>query len=93
MLTPYAVAALSRAVVHCFTLYMLLILLRWTGPWLELDLYGGRLRWIPQLTDPLFNQMRRILPAMGPVDFAPLASLLIVWLVRQCIVLVIILAL
>lgn len=68
------------------TLYMMLILLRWLAPWLELDLYGGRLRWIPAVVDPVVVPIRRMLPAMGPLDFGPLAALFIVLMIRFVVV-------
>ena len=61
---------------------MMLILLRWFGPWLSLDVEGGRLRWIARLTDPLITRIRRILPNMGPFGFGPMAALFLVWFVR-----------
>jgi YggT family protein len=65
------------------TLYMMVILLRWTAPWLELDLYSPRWKWIPQATDPLLQWLRRILPPMGGTfDWAPAAALLALWVVR-----------
>ena len=64
------------------TLYMMLILLRWFGPWLSLNVTGGRLGWVAWLTDPLITRLRRVLPHMGPVDFGPLAALVLVWFVR-----------
>lgn len=64
------------------TLYMMLILLRWFGPWLSLDVTGGRLGWVGRLTDPLITRLRRVLPQMGPVDFGPIAALVLVWFVR-----------
>lgn len=72
-----------RTVYSLLTLYMLLILLRWFAPWIDLDLYSGRLRWISKVTDPLINRMRQLLPPMGPMDFGPLAALVAVWLVRS----------
>lgn len=69
--------------VYCLlTLYMLLILIRWSGPWLNIELKSKRLAWISTITDPLIEQMRKLLPSMGPVDFGPLASLVLIWLVR-----------
>lgn len=65
-----------------FTLYMLLILLRWIGPWLGFDMPSSRLKWACKLTDPLIDWMRRLLPPMGPVDFGPIAALAAVWLLR-----------
>ena len=72
----------ARAAQSILTLYMLLILLRWLGPWLLLDLRNRRWRWICRLTDPLIAAVRRILPPMGPVDFGPLGAVLLVWVVR-----------
>lgn len=73
---------LARAVYSGMTLYMMLILLRWLAPWIQVDLYSRYLRWVPRVTDPLINALRRALPSMGPVDFGPIAALFIVWVFR-----------
>lgn len=72
----------AHAVFSIFTLYMVLILLRWFGPWIEVNTNAGRLGWIGRITEPLIQQIRRVLPPMGPVDFGPIATLFLVWLVR-----------
>jgi len=77
---------LARAIQSALTLYMIMILLRWLGPWLEIDVRAGWLRWIGPLTDPLLQAIRRILPSMGPFDFAPLAALFVVWVARILLV-------
>lgn len=64
------------------SLYMLAILLRWTGPWLEVNMRSWWMRTIAAVTDPLIALMRRILPHMGPVDWSPVAALAAVWLTR-----------
>lgn len=74
---------LPRAVYSLLTLYMLLLLLRWFGPYLELDFYAPRLRWIARATDPFVTLLRRTLPPLGPMDLAPLVSVLVTWLVRD----------
>lgn len=81
---------LMHAVYSGLTLYMLLILVRWSAPWLQIDLWNRRLRWIGQLTDPAFDLVRRRLPSMGPFDFAPWALLLGVWVLREISVSIII---
>lgn len=73
---------IQRVLYAGLTLYMMLIILRWLGGWLGLEVEFGRLRWIGRLTDPLINRLRAILPSMGPLDFGPIAALLLVWLVR-----------
>ena len=74
---------LLRAAYSLGTLYMMLILLRTIGPALGLDMIGGRMAWAAKLTDPLVTRVRKVLPSMGPADFAPIASLLLVWLLRE----------
>ena len=73
---------IPRAIYAVLTLYMLLILARWLGPAMGLEVEFGRWRWVSKLTDPLINRLRRVLPSMGPIDFGPLAALLLVWIVR-----------
>lgn len=65
-----------------FTLYMILLVLRWIGPTLTLDFNARPWKLIPRLTDPLIERIRKILPNMGPVDFAPIASIVLVWFIR-----------
>ncbi len=77
---------IARAIYSLLTLYMILILLRWAAPWLQLDLYSRRLSWIKRLTDPLISLVRRFLPPVGPVDFAPFGALFLVWVVRTLLV-------
>lgn len=77
----------ERLVGSALTLYMLVILTRWVGPWLEIDFHQGLWRWIPRLADPLIARMRQILAQlvgpMGPVDWSPIAALMLVWFVRM----------
>jgi len=72
-----------RLVYDLMTLYMLGILLRWFGPWIQLDLGSGRFRWVSRLVDPVVGGVRKALPPLGPMDFAPIATVIAVWLVRE----------
>ena len=65
---------------------MLAILLRWLAPWLELEIERGWLRIIPLVTDPLLQAIRRVLPPLGPMDWGPIAAVLLVWIVRIVLV-------
>ncbi len=71
-----------RALYSIATLYMLAILVRWLSPWLELNLHGPWVSWIPKVVDPFVNLLRRALPSMGPMDFGPIAAIFAVWVVR-----------
>lgn len=75
------------SILYCgLTLYMMVILLRWLGPWLELEFSGPLLRLIPRAADPLIDLMKRLLPPMGPVDFSPIAAVMSVYIVRLLLV-------
>lgn len=73
---------IARLTYDLITLYMLLILLRWLGPWIQLDLDVGRLRYIGKMVDPLVGAVRKRLPSLGPMDFSAIVTLLGVWLIR-----------
>jgi YggT family protein len=86
MIAALGMTWLVRLVYSALTLYMVLIILRWLGGWLELEVEFGRLRWISRVTEPLIDRLRKILPSMGPLDFGPIAALLLVWVVRVILV-------
>lgn len=79
-------ALVIRAVYSLFTLYMMLILLRWLAPWIQIDLYSPRLKWVRTITDPLLDQLRKHLPLSGVFDFTPLAAVFVVWVGRTLLV-------
>jgi YggT family protein len=78
----FAPQIIASAIFSLCTLYMMAILLRWLGRFLEIDLDTPRLRWIARITDPLIGLFRRILPDMGPFDWSPVAALLSVFILR-----------
>lgn len=90
--TPVAVSQVSMgmmaqsAIGIVLTLYMLAILTRWAGSWLQLNTRSWWMRIIAAITDPLIQVMRKLLPPMGPVDWGPIAALVAVWLVRIVLV-------
>ncbi|MBL7648127.1 MAG: YggT family protein [Candidatus Hydrogenedentes bacterium] len=79
--------SVSLSIIYCgLTLYMMAILLRWLGPWLELEFHGPFLGLLPKATDPLVDFMKRVLPNMGPMDFSPMAAVMCVYIVRLILV-------
>ena len=79
--------SVSLSIIYCgLTLYMMAILLRWLGPWLELEFAGPVLGLLPKATDPLVDFMKRVLPNMGPMDFSPMAAVMCVYIVRLILV-------
>ena len=72
----------ARAIYSGLTLYMILILLRWLGGWINFETDFGRWRWVGAVTDPLVGRIRRVLPNLGPMDFGPIVTLFAVWILR-----------
>lgn len=73
----------ARAAYAVFTLYMMVILLRWASAYIQLDLYSPRLRWVKTSTDPVINLVKRYVPTVGPFDFSVFVSLVVVYVLRQ----------
>ena len=88
MMTPSAMIniLLGTTISSALTLYMLAILVRWVGPWIDLDFHPLPWRIIPKLVDPLLSRIRTVLPALGPMDWAAPAALMGVWLIRLVLV-------
>lgn len=76
-------ALIARIIHSGVTLYMMLMLLRWLGGWLEVDLGMPRLRWVTRATDPPIKLLRQFVPPLGPWDWAPPLSVLLLWLCRE----------
>ena len=74
-------------VVHSgVTLVMILVLLRWLGPWIGMELEYGKWRWIKSLMDPPFKVVRETVPLVGFVDLSPLIILFGLWFARTLLV-------
>ena len=71
----------------------LLILARVILSWVQVPLPGGLQRWMFNITEPILAPIRRALPAMGGLDFSPVAALLLVGLVRDLLLQVVPIAL
>jgi len=49
------------------------------------DLVRSLLRGLNALTEPLFRQIRRVIPPMGGLDLSPLVVLIGIWFIQYCI--------
>jgi uncharacterized protein YggT (Ycf19 family) len=75
-----------RGVYSGITIYMILILLRWLGPWIGLELEYGKLVWLKKITDPVLEGLRKSLPTSGPFDITPIVALFGFWFARTLVV-------
>ena len=73
---------LIRLVYSGITLYMLAILVAWLSSWIGIETEYGKGKILKKLTNPLLEQVRKVLPPMGPFDMSPIVALLALWFIR-----------
>ena len=76
---------LQSLIFSALTLYMIALMLRWLGPFIQLE-FGGVWSVIPRVSDPLIGLAKRALPDMGPVDWSPVAAVVGIYIVRLILV-------
>lgn len=50
------------------------------------EIVRGILRALDALTEPVFRQVRRILPSMGGIDLSPLIVLVALWFLERLVI-------
>ncbi|MBD3421420.1 MAG: YggT family protein [Chitinivibrionales bacterium] len=71
-------------IAYVIRLYEIVLLIKVVSSWIQADPHHPFMRWINQLTDPVLEPVRKILPAnrMG-LDFSPLIVFLILELLLR----------
>ncbi len=65
-----------------YALY-LAILIRVVVSWLNVSPYNPLVSLVHQITDPILEPLRRIIPPLGMIDIAPFVAILLLSLIRQ----------
>ena len=79
-----AVAGLLNTVL---TLYVWIIVGRAVISWVNADPYNPIVRMLCNLTDPVLDRLRQMLPmSFGGIDMSPIAAIFIVWFLRAFLV-------
>jgi YggT family protein len=79
--------AAGRLMAWAATVYMVIIFLSAAITWFQLDPYHPLVRFLRQVTDPVYDLVRKYLPelawnnALG-VDFTPVLLFLVLWFVN-----------
>ena len=50
------------------------------------NIVRGLVRLLDALTEPVFRQIRRVIPAFGGIDISPLIVLIAIWFLQQLVV-------
>ncbi len=60
-----------------------LILIRVVLSWMPVDPYSPLVRLLRELTDPVLEPFRRLIPPMGGFDFSPIVALFVLEFLEQ----------
>ncbi len=76
MVAANFVLATAQALSIVLWLYMWIVIARAVISWVNPDPYNPIVRFLISATEPLLWRMRRVLPAMGGIDFSPMILIL-----------------
>ena len=68
-----------------FEVYTFLIIAQVLMSWVPHDHYHPVFRFIEEVTEPVMRPFRRLIPAVGGIDFSPIIALMAIELVRRVI--------
>ena len=78
-----ALMAVAKLVSSLAQLYVFILIGRVICSWVNADPYNPIVRFIVVATEPVLVRIRRVIPPLAGLDFAPLIAILIVQLVIQ----------
>lgn len=79
--------AIVQLVQFLFELYSFILLARVLSTWINLDPYTNPIvRLLYQLTEPLLEPIRRVLPSAGMMDFSPIVGFIVITIAERIVV-------
>ena len=76
-------AALAGLADTVLTLYVWIIVARAVISWVNADPYNPIVRTLCNLTDPVLDRLRQMLPmSFGGIDMSPVVAIFILWFLR-----------
>lgn len=77
-------STLAEVINLVFQIYIFIVIARALVSWVSPDPYNPIVRFLYQVTDPVLDRIRRIIPSQfGGIDFSPIILLLGLSLVRR----------
>ncbi len=82
------IAAVAKLLDFALNIYLWIVIIRALLSWVNPDPYNPIVRFISQITDPLFYRVRRWFPwtAMGGIDFSPMLIVLAIFFLQSFLV-------
>ncbi|MDK7704417.1 YggT family protein [Escherichia coli] len=64
-------------------LYTMVLLLRIWMQWAHCDFYNPFSQFVVKVTQPIIGPLRRVIPAMGGIDFSPMLLVLLLYVINM----------
>ncbi|EGZ4913001.1 YggT family protein [Escherichia coli] len=64
-------------------LYTMVLLLRIWMQWAHCDFYTPFSQFVVKVTQPIIGPLRRVIPAMGGIDFSPMILVLLLYVINM----------
>lgn len=64
-------------------LYTMVLLLRIWMQWAHCDFYNPFSQFVVKVTQPIIGPLRRVIPAMGGIDFSPMILVLLLYVINM----------
>lgn len=64
-------------------LYTMVLLLRIWMQWAHCDFYNPFSQFVVKVTQPIIEPLRRVIPAMGGIDFSPMILVLLLYVINM----------
>ena len=78
--------SLSQAVSNFFQLLQLVIIIRLLLTWFpNVNWYNQPFRFLRDVTDPLLEPFRRMIPPLGGIDFSPIVLFIVLNMVESVV--------
>lgn len=63
-------------------IYSFVLIIRILLSWVRVDPYNPVVRFLYDITDPVLEPLRRVIPPAGMMDFSPIVAFLLLWILR-----------
>ena len=76
----------AKLLHFAFQLAIILFIVRAVMSWFQPDIRQPVVAFIYKITDPVLNQVRRIIPGIGTIDISPLIIIIVCWFLDSFLV-------
>jgi YggT family protein len=78
--------AVAKLINFALSAYIWVVIARAVITWVNADPYNPIVRFLRQVTDPLLEKIRRVVPIMGGLDLSPMILILIIIFLQSFLV-------